>query len=139
MSSPAIIISTKPNLTSCVFTEEFGPIIIHSVGVDDENSTFHSVSRDQKEFQPDIDDISLLNVQKLASEYPLCSLYHDEWIEHDIDLKDYEVSLFNNQLNGSRGVQEHLDNGVCRLLATVAQMKGLKDRLVDASMSLLEN
>lgn len=137
MSSPAIIISITPNLTSCVFTEEFGPIFIHSRATDDdERSTSGSVSWNEKVFQPDIDNVSMLNVQKFVSECPFGFPDHDDdWIENDMDLTDYEICLFDNRRKVSK-VRDDLDKGVCRLLDTVGQMKGLKDRLMDASATL---
>jgi len=100
-------------------------------------------------FQPDIDRISLFHVQKFVADYPHYFLLgHDNypyddnyWIEHDIDLTEYEISLFDKPLNNiSTGTRPRNDidddDGLCRLLDTVAQMKGLKDRLLDASMSL---
>lgn len=116
----AILIEASPKLKCCIFTPKYGPIIV--------------ASNENHLGQPDVDSISLIRIDDLASTFTVCS---------DLsklgNLKDYEESIFTWKLNRSTNSVNDgnaLDRDQHQFMEDIAQMKGLKERLIDTSLSL---
>jgi E3 ubiquitin-protein ligase FANCL len=136
MESPAIIISTIPSFTSCIFTKDHGPFVIHA---HEHPSSPSNESNDK----PNISSLSLLRIEDLANIYS--SLPDDDQNEgtNNVDIAKFEIRIFDqiehSDSNSCDPKLEGMDVQQEELLETVSLMPGLQERLMDASQAIISN
>ena len=139
MSTPAILISTAPSFISCIFTEEHGPIVIHAHEEPESSSNKEKEPNDKK---PNINSLSLIRIEALASLYSSFSDDNDEGV--DVDISQFEIRIFdqvdshssNSTTTGAARPLDSIDDQQQELIEMVSQMQGLTERLADASMAI---
>jgi len=139
-SSPALLISSNPVYRCVIFAEEYcsSPISLQA-----QNHALHT---------PDVGSLSFLWMEKLASACSCSSAYFDDFAEFEISVfkrKSISPSTIdvNDNLNSDiddssstctdkKSISPSKNSQIMILLDTISQMKGLRDRLADASMSV---
>ena len=121
VSSEAILVAFYPHYRCCIFTNDYGPICLSSEG---------SCQNDK----PVIESLSLLHMDQMTNalsySLPMVNLG-----EHEIRVfpKDFEENLEDGEKKGTIGVSIEQQ----KLLDVIANMRGLRERLLDASAAAI--